>query len=45
MLGCCVAIFWPDGLCIELSPIGACPRVSARPSPHPSRPLPSHIAP
>jgi hypothetical protein len=26
---CCVAIFWPDGLCIRLSPIGARPRVSA----------------
>jgi hypothetical protein len=27
-----LTIFWPDGLCIELSPIGACPRVGARPS-------------
>jgi hypothetical protein len=27
MSGCCLAIFWPDGLCIELCPIGACPRV------------------
>jgi hypothetical protein len=28
MSGCYLAIFWPDGLCIELSPIGAHPRFS-----------------
>jgi hypothetical protein len=27
--GCCLAIFWRDGLCIELRPIGAHPRVGA----------------
>jgi hypothetical protein len=41
--GCGLAIFWPDGLCIELSPIGVHPRVGARPQ-HPfGRPPPSHI--
>jgi hypothetical protein len=27
--GCGLATFWPDGQCIELSPIGARPRVGA----------------
>jgi hypothetical protein len=40
-----LAIFWSDGLCIELSPIQACPRVGAPPQ-HPfGHPPPSHIPP
>jgi hypothetical protein len=27
--GCSLAIFWPDGVCIELSPIGVRPRAGA----------------
>jgi hypothetical protein len=43
LLGCCLAIFWPDGLCIELSPIGAHPRVGAQPELPFGHPRPSHI--
>jgi hypothetical protein len=43
--GCCLAIFWHDGLCIKLIPIGALPRVGAQPQ-HPfGHPPPSHIPP
>ena len=31
---CCVIVFWPNGLCIKLSPLWTCPRIGARPQ-HP----------
>jgi hypothetical protein len=40
-----VTISWPRGLCIKLGPIGARPRVRARPSPHPGHPLPLSYTP
>jgi len=30
-LGCCVILFWDDGPCIKLGPLGTCPRVKPQP--------------